>query len=114
MQFPSLTLRAYMQGEQFVFSPLPRYSGGTGAGGEGMECPVPSAESRAWDTRPSPPTPLPRSSAGEGRNTANSSARSVKYLKGRHLHLGGIMANLKKRLSENVLGDFFVDSTCID
>src|ERR1700731_1342974 len=24
------------------------------------------------------------------------------------------MANLKKRVAENVLGDFFVDSTCID
>ena len=24
------------------------------------------------------------------------------------------MANLKKRVPENVLGDFFVDSTCID
>ena len=28
--------------------------------------------------------------------------------------LGAVMANLAKRVPENVLGDFFVDSTCID
>jgi hypothetical protein len=27
---------------------------------------------------------------------------------------GALMANLTKRVPENVLGDFFVDSTCID
>src|SRR6202045_1031905 len=27
---------------------------------------------------------------------------------------GSVMANLKKRVPENVPGDFFVDSTCID
>lgn len=29
-------------------------------------------------------------------------------------NFGAVMANLTKRVPENVLGDFFVDSTCID
>src|ERR1700722_5216655 len=35
-------------------------------------------------------------------------------LKAYNAHGGSIMANLKKRVPENVPGDFFVDSTCID
>src|ERR1700722_8721949 len=35
-------------------------------------------------------------------------------LKAYNAHGGSIMANFKKRVPENVPGDFFVDSTCID
>src|SRR5471030_2131700 len=51
------------------------------------------------------------------RNRCNSAAWMRQFLKPRKRRMivgGSLMANPKKRVPENVPGDFFVDSTCID